>query len=692
MTTDLTEIVLAPLIPLPLLWGLSGLLAALTALALWRRARGAWVRMLPAALLLLALANPQWLVERRAPLNDVALIAVDDSFSNTLGKRPERTAAALDALRAVLETHPTLDVRVIRVPDGGADQGTRLMGAVSRALADVPPARRAGVVVLTDGRVHDADALSAASLGAPFHGLLTGERAERDRRLIVEAAPGYGLVGRTIETTVRLDDPGLADGTPVPVTIRRDGEAAGTITLPANRAETVLLPLNHAGGNVVDLRAEAVAGELTPVNNSAALSVNGVRDRLRVLLISGEPHAGERVWRNLLKADPNVDLVHFTILRPPQKDDATPLRELALIAFPIRELFEEQLANFDLVVFDRYSRRGLLPLGYLANVSDYVRDGGALLLAAGPEFNDIISLYDSALAEVLPITLSRTMIERPFVPRPTEDGRRHPVTAALPGLNDGPNGDPGWGRWARLIDVQPTGGRTLLTGAEDRPVLHLSRSGDGRVGLLLSDTAWLWAKGFDGGGPQAELLRRMAHWLMKEPDLEEDALRARMTDAGLEITRRGMDPAAMPRTVTVTGPRGDEATRALTDQGDGRALATVSAKTPGVYTITDGSLTTVAVAGTPNPRETAAVTATADALAPLAEATGGSVHWLSDGGVPRVRRVVEGQASAGAGWIGLRDNRAFTVQGVDQTSLLPAWLALLTVLGGFGWAWWREGR
>ncbi|MQX35993.1 hypothetical protein [Roseospira navarrensis] len=690
--TVLTDIVLSPLVPAALLWILSGLLVALTAVSLWRRARGAWVRVIPAVVLLVALANPQWMVERREALNDVAVIAVDESFSNGLGERPARTTEALDRLRETLDTLPRLDVRVVPVADAAADQGTRLMGAVERALADVPPGRRAGVIALTDGRVHDADALSAASLDAPLHVLLTGAPSERDRRLIVEAAPGYGLVGRAVDATVRLDDPALPDGTPVPVTVSRDGQPEGMLTLPANRSETVSLPLEHAADNVVELRADAAEGELTAVNNSAAISVNGVRDRLRVLLISGEPHAGERVWRNLLKADPNVDLIHFTILRPPHKDDATPLRELALIAFPIRELFEEQLENFDLIVFDRYSRRGLVPLGYLSNVTDYVQGGGALLLAAGPELNDVISLYDSALAEVLPITLSRTTIEDPFVPRPTEDGRRHPVTAALPGLEDGPDGLPGWGRWARLIDARPTGGRTLLSDASNRPVLLLARSGEGRVGLLLSDSAWLWAKGVEGGGPQAELLRRVSHWLMKEPELEEDALRARMVGDSLEITRRGMDPAAMPESVTVTGPRGTETTLPLSDQGDGRALATLPIDAPGVYTISDGDRTTVAVAGTPNPRETAAVTATADPLRPLVEASGGGVHWLASDGLPAVRRVVEGQSTAGPGWIGLRDNRAFTVAGVDQTSLMPVWLAVLTILGGLGWAWWREGR
>ena len=107
-------------------------------------------------------------------------------------------------------------------------------------------------------------------------------------------------------------------------------------------------------------------------NNRAIAVIEGIRDRLRVLLVSGEPHPGERTWRNLLKADASVDLVHFTILRPPEKQDGTPIKELALIAFPTRELFVDKLDQFDLIIFDRYRRQAVLPMAYLHNVADYV--------------------------------------------------------------------------------------------------------------------------------------------------------------------------------------------------------------------------------------------------------------------------------------------------------------------------------
>jgi hypothetical protein len=168
--------------------------------------------------------------------------------------------------------------------------------------------------------------------------------------------------------------------------------------------ETLNLPLtlDHAGQNVIQFIVPEAEGELTDRNNAAVVQINGIRDRLRVLLVSGEPHPGQRTWRNLLKSDPSVDLVHFTILRPPDKQDGVPVSELSLIAFPTRELFMEAVDEFDLIIFDRYQRRGILPMLYIDNIRQYVMDGGALLLAAGPDFASAASLYRTPLSEILP--------------------------------------------------------------------------------------------------------------------------------------------------------------------------------------------------------------------------------------------------------------------------------------------------
>ena len=257
-----------------------------------------------------------------------------------------------------------------------------------------------------------------------------------------------------------------------------------------------------------------------------------------MLLVSGEPHAGERTWRNLLKSDAAVDLVHFTILRPPEKQDGTPINQLSLIAFPTRELFSEKLEEFDLIIFDRYHRRVVLPLLYLDNVAQYVENGGAVLVAAGQRYASPTSLYRTPLSHVLPAAPTGRLIEQPYRPAITKTGERHPVTR---GLRQNTSGPPKWGRWFRLIETETPSGDVLMHGPENKPLLILNRLEKGRVALLLSDHAWLWARGYEGGGPYTVLLRRLAHWLMKEPDLEEDVLRATGQEGALKIERRSMN-------------------------------------------------------------------------------------------------------------------------------------------------------
>ena len=693
MTDSVTTIALAPLLPWPLVAAFALLAAALVALGLMRRSRGVWWRALGLAAALGALLNPALVEESRERLPSIAVLVTDDSGSQRIGDRRARAAAAADALKAGIEAIGNIELRTVTVgasTGGGVapGAGTRLFEALGNALADAPRRRLAGVVMVTDGQVHDAPA-DAAALGfdAPLHVLLTGRRGEADRRLIVERAPRYGIVGGTLKLVVRIEDSGVRPGARklARVTLRRGGERADTSFVPIGVSQELSFTLDHAGSTVLELEVEDGADELSRVNNRAIVEVNGVRDRLRVLLVSGEAHTGERVWRNLLKADPAVDLVHFTILRPPEKQDATPIRELALISFPIRELFDIKLKEFDLIIFDRYRRRGVVPLAYLRNVARYVEEGGALLTAAGPAFASMLSLYRTPLKDVLPAEPTGEVIERGYRARLTDLGRRHPVTARLPGA-DGAD----WGRWFRQIDAEIDRGRVLMNGVGDRPVLVLDRVGKGRVAQLLTDHMWLWARGFEGGGPQAELLRRLAHWLMKEPDLEEEDLRAVARGDRIEIVRRGLSPATGP--VDVVSPSGARRQVTLEDDGAGRATATIAVDEPGIWRVSDGRRTAIGAVGDVNPLEYANLRASAETLEPLARATGGSVTWLADGAVSSVRMVRPGRDAAGRGWIGLRANNDYVVAGVEQAPLMPTWLALVLALGGIILAWRAEGR
>jgi hypothetical protein len=684
-------ITFAPYIPVWLLWTAAILCAALMIYAFARRARGAWARAIAFTVMILALAHPLIVHETREPLPDVAAIIVDHTQSmNIRGRRAEADAVAAQ-LKKTLSADKSLEIREAFVDTRNAadDTGTQLFSAVTSALSDVPPDRIAGAIAITDGEVHDAPPSGKLALPAPVQALIVGKHDERDRKLSILSATRYAIVGQPADIALRVDDYGSGSGSTAEVGIHIDGVDRGTRIVPVGHDAHIQLPVSHAGENVIELEAKPGPAELTLQNNRAVVSVNGVRDRLRVLLVSGEPHAGERVWRSMLKADPSVDLVHFTILRPPDKQDATPIDELSLIAFPHEELFLHKLGTFDLVIFDRYSERGILPLGYFENIVNYVQNGGALLVSSGPEFTSPESIYRTPLATVLPAQPTGDIITQPFKPTVTDTGFAHPVTRDLPGSN-APGKPATWGKWFRLIGANVVSGETVMSGPDNKPLLVLDQVQKGRVAEILSDHIWLWARGYDGGGPDAELLRRLAHWLMKEPELEEERLTASVSGGDIAIERHSMKPEVAPVRVTTPSGKQTEVTLNKVSPGDWRGSA--KADELGLYRLTDGTLTAVTAAGPLNPKEVADMRAT-DAIlkAPLA-ATGGGTHWLADGGIPTIRRTSRGSVASGDGWMGLVSNDAYRVTSVEQTPLLPAWLAFIILIGTLMFAWRQEGR
>jgi len=697
MTGSAYTIAAAPLLPWTAIAALGGACMLVLAFGVLRRARGLLWRAIAMAILLTALVNPSIIEEQRSPQRDTAIIVVDESPSQRIGQRQQATDEALAALSDRLGHERDLDVRVIRAgkPQPGAgDDGTRLFTALTRAMSDVPRERLAGVVMITDGQVHDvpADAKAASeTIGAPLHVLLSGQPDEGDRRLVVGQAPSFGLVGKELQLKIRIEDlPEKKDAAAgqAAVTWRKDGGPPRRVTVPVGRDMPLTLPIDHGGPNILELEVEPGPRELTLDNNRAVVVVNGVRDRLRVLLVSGEPHAGERVWRNILKSDASVDLVHFTILRPPEKQDGTPIRELSLIAFPIRELFDVKLDEFDLIIFDRYSRRGVIPQAYLENVARYVRKGGAFLEAAGPSFGTPLSLSRTPLGTVLPTEPTGDVYGEGFKPQLTDLGRRHPVTEDLPGA--GPTGgQPTWGRWFRQVDSRVQRGTTVMSGDRGEPLLVLDRVGQGRVAQLLSDQMWFWARGFEGGGPQAELLRRLAYWLMKEPDLEENDLRATVEGDRIVVTRQSLEPNDRP--VTVTAPDGSSRSLTLTPESGGRSSGSLPITEMGLYHVTDGTRAALAAAGPLNPVEFADVRTTPNKLAPVVTATGGGIFWAGAGNIPEVRRVSPDRTAAGRNWMGLRANGDYTITGFSEMPLLPGIAALLLIVGGLLAAWRREG-
>jgi hypothetical protein len=683
-------IAFTPLVPTVVLWVALAAIAVIAALLLLGRSRGAVVRVAALALIALALANPSFTREDREPLSSVAVVVVDKSPSQSFGDRTKQTEQAREALVNELKKIKGLDVRVVEAgqADGETD-GTRLFSALSSTLSDVPVDRVAGAFMITDGRVHDIPA-NAAALGfqAPVHALITGQKDERDRRIAISAAPRFGIVGQTQTITYRLDDQGVT-GNRAKVVVRRDGETINERTVASGQTVNVDIDIKHAGPNIVEIEASPLDNELTLVNNRAVVAIDGVRDKLRVLLVSGEPHSGERTWRNLLKSDPSVDLVHFTILRPPEKQDGTPINELSLIAFPTRELFQQKINEFQLIIFDRYARQGVLPMPYFDNIARYVRNGGAVLVSAGPDYASTTSIWRTPLDSVLPAE-PVGVTEKPFYAHLSDAGKRHPVTRGLEGSAFEP---PHWSRFFRTVDTRNPATPPVMTGADGEPLLLLARYGEGRVALLLSDQIWLWARGYEGGGPHLDLLRRTSHWLMKQPDLDEEALRLQVHGKDLVVQRQTMADTVAP--VTVTSPSGATRELTLTAGDPGIWSATIPASELGLWQATDGKLKALINVGPTNPKEFSEVTSTTDMLKPLLQATGGDAQRVADGSSVALPRIVPVRSSGifhGDGWMGVRMRDASVVKGVGVLPMFAGLIGLLLLLGGFAATWLREGR
>lgn len=682
----------APLIPFSYLALLAALGALLAAVSLWRRVRGALFRTLALVAFLLALANPVFMNQERVPLDSVVAVVVDRSQSQSAPDRSAMTDAALQQLTDRLSRYPRLDVRVVEtgLDTYSESPSTRLFEALSATVQDVPTARIAGAIMITDGQVHDVPE-SSAELGfsAPVHGLITGAADEIDRRIELVNTPRFGIVGETQELSYRVVDDGAGQGGTTEVTVRLNGAPYSRELAPLGQTMPLFIEVERAGDNIIELEVEGLPDEITTVNNKAVVVLEGIRENLRVLLVSGEPHSGERAWRNLLKSDTSVDLVHFTILRPPEKQDGTPIDELSLIAFPTRELFVEKINEFDLIVFDRYQRRGVLPVLYYDYITQYVEGGGALLIAAGPEHAGRDSIANTPLSPVLPAIPTGDITETGFFPRLTDTGRKHPVTRDLPGGDIEP---PDWGRWFRAVNVEAAQDETILEGPDGMPLLIMTRTGEGRVAMLMSDHGWLWARGFEGGGPHVALYRRIAHWLMKEPALEEEALTASTRGNLLTVMRQTMQDEVAP--ATLISPTGQELTINLARTADGRFEAEVPVEENGLFEIVSGDMRTLVHVGAVDAPEFAATVSTTERLAPLSAETGGIVHRVAqDGGgidLPSILPV-RGQPRGGDRLL-LSMTDETELQGVDRIQLFGGFFGLALLFLALGSMWYREGR
>ncbi|WP_017931837.1 hypothetical protein [Robiginitomaculum antarcticum] len=633
-----------------------------------------------------ALMNPQSVTEEREALPDVALIIVDKTESANIGQRAEAITEAANQLSTNLAARDGMEIVTVSIDP--SDQGTQIVPPLLEGLANLPRDRIAGVFVISDGQVHDLPDNSQKLMtdGVPFHALIAGDASARDRRMSAINAPRFGLVDETVDFEIRVDDPGF-DGEQALIQVRLNGREQATFNVTIGEKVTIPVTVERRGSNTVELIAQGVEGELTYVNNIFVQDMSGIRDRLRVLLITGEPHSGGRAWRNLLKSDPSVDLIQFSILRPPGKPFGANQDELSLIQFPVRQLFEDNVEEFDLIILDQYRRRQILSPYYFQNIARYVAGGGALLVAAGPPFAEPSSVYRSPLAAVLPVQPKGTISEGAFRPELTDKGERHPITSGFAG-REAEN----WGQWYRAIDADVLSGDVLMRTQTDAPLLVLDEIGKGRAAMLLSDQAWLWARGVDGGGPYNEMFRRLAHWLMGEPDLEAERLSATITNGRMDIIRNTLSDE--PQNARIIGPDGTAQMTELTRTSPGVYVGDIAAPEDGTYRVQSGTIQAIAAAGALNPTEFSDLIPTQEKLAPLVTATGGHSRLIGEGDIalPELRDVKPGAKLSGDGWAGLVRHARYDVTASTRKPFAPVLFFFALAALMMAWAWRAEGR
>ena len=690
------NLALGPLLPMPFVLGLAALIFIASIAAGIGRLRSQFTRLTAGLFLLIGVLNPQAVEEDRQTLPDTVIVIEDRSDSMKFGGRDDALNKITAELKSEFRTDGNLDIITISVPQD--NEGTLIASALSDALASAPTKRLAGVVTLTDGRAHDVSEAVAEYLpkDVPFHTLVIGEPEARDRRILATKAPKFGVVGEQAEYELLVEDPGF-DGERARIELKLNGDVKARFPITIGRPLSIPLEIERRGSNTVELTVEGVDGELTLNNNLFVSEIQGVRDRLRVLLITGEPHSGGRAWRNLLKSDPALDLVQFTILTSRSKYTNAGERELSLIQFPTRQLFEERLDEFDLIIFDQYERRSTsrtrgrtrptIPPQYFQNIANYVEDGGALLLATGPAFATQASLYRTPLVSVLPTRPTGETLTGAFRPELNDKGKRHPITSDFQG-----NDEQSWGSWYRVIENDPIGGDVLMEGAEGVPLFVIDKVRDGRVAMLMSDQAWLWAKGHDGGGPYREMFRRTAHWLMGEPELDAETLSGVRDGDDLVITRRSLDDVDDP--VDVIAPDGTRKRVTLDRVTDGLYRATLPLTGQGAYRLSNGDISTITAIGALNPKEYENLLPTEEVLAPLSNATNGLIKsvGLQTANLPDIRRPQSGRQTFGKDWMGLVSHEAYTVTQSRRTPLAPGIFLFSLFFLFLAWAWRREGK
>jgi uncharacterized membrane protein len=722
----ISTIVFDPLLPYPFL-AIAALIYLVMFIILVKRGkRNLWLRGLIIVGFFIVFLNPINVMQTRKSEKNEILVVLDETQSQKIDQRRAQLLTAFEQIQKDINNNPKLRMQSVRIRHNSligekADEAfeeTHLFAGLKDALSNMDKSRLGGIIIISDGQVHDlpeskddkTDINYAKLLGIdeniPVHALITGSDKEIDRQIIVENTPFYGITGQDAAIDIKILVSPTMPRLPVPVTYTVNGKNPLTRMITPDTVARFELPVEQAGHNIYQFSIPDHPSELSTRNNTKVVTINGVRDRLQVLLISGKPNHGGRMWRDILRSDASVDLVHFTILREPGKFDVAPKEELSLIEFPIKELFETKINNFDLIVFDRYGLIYLLPPNYFDNIHDFVKNGGGLLVSIGPESLDNYSIFDTSVGDALPAERTGEVINERYLPALSRLGLRHPVTAPLKrqGENSTKNDIASSfpldaAPWFRQIELTPKeNAQVVMNGARNSPLLILNRYEKGRVALLASDQLWLWARGFDASGPNRPLLKRSLHWLMKEPDLEENGLQVNVQGKQITLTKRSIDEKE--QLITMVLPNGKSSEIRMKPKNGEAAEFVQLVEEAGIYKFFDQQNTVFAVVGNLNSPEMVDLLSTKEKLSSMIYAQGGYIERLESKGVPELRvkdnerSSMSSQSGIGfaSAWIGLWDRKAYSVTGTKEAPLIPSMPAFLFLFLGLVCSWVFESR
>ena len=687
-----TELDFTPLISSSQIFALTLLCLAFIVFFIIFRKKALLPRAIALCVLIATLLSTSILSTTTHKKDGIVLVVADESYSNTIDGRDQQTQNALEQITQKIDKQSGVDYKIINAPNAQDKfSETNLFKAIDKELSNIPPKQRSGVIIISDGNIHDIPDLSATQTRdkyGPIHHVITGKASEKDRRLEIKKSPLYGLKGSEAQIDFVIHDTVTPPNTPVQVSITTPNGEKRIISARIGKKESVYIPIEHAGVNPVELNVEALKGEISLANNRRAVLIQGVRDKLNVLLVSGAPHEGGRYWRSLLTSDAAIELIHFTILRDIDSRDNTPRNEMALIPFPHQQLFHKQLDNFDLIIFDRYRNQGILQDKTYKNIADYVRAGGALLVASGPEYLSDKSVYKTPLEDILLGAPDNDLYETAFKPKRTALGKTHPITRAIA---DGQFDGESWASWLRQIKVSAGDEKVLLSGHNDLPLLLIGEKDDGRVIQLTSDQIWLWAREYKQGGPYIDLMRKMIHWLLKEPSLEEGQIELSLQGETIRIKRY---TAPEDETVSYTTPSGEQKQISLQKSPDGLYRASITAEEQGLYSFQAGANSAYIIYGAYDTVEQTKLIRSKDTTRDITRNSGGTYFEADkvEGISTKILTPSINKKYYGLNTAGFRESQYAETLKINFAPALPNW-AYFLICGLFMlYAWHRESK